>query len=391
MSEIRVDTISEKTSASGTTVSNLKNPNQPFRNIIINGDMRIAQRATSATTISNLTYQTIDRLGGMEFSDGTATLEQHSMSAADEATTGQKFAALWKCTGTDSSIAADQYAGVYHYVEAQNLQHLNYGTSSAKDLTLSFWVKSNTTGTYSIGMGKSDSTTYYIALTYTINSADTWEKKVINISPTAGSTSLITGANGGINNDNGVGFTIFIYTALGTNYHTASPNTWSASAIYGTSDQPNLMSSTSNNWYITGLQLEVGSTATDFEHLPFDVEFHRCQRYCQQHTSTATDYYGYGVGHAANGDLNVSHMQLHPNMRTAPTLETSSTAGDFAIYSHDTGVDACTALPVINGTGDTGSGGVRLQFTAAGDQTASGVHENLSNNAVTFLRFTAEL
>ena len=105
--------------------SGLESAGGSFKNIFINGDMRIAQRATSATTISNLTYQTIDRIGGMEFTDGTATLEQHSMSDADEATTGQKFAALWKCTGTDSSIAADQYAGVYQHVEAQNLQQLN--------------------------------------------------------------------------------------------------------------------------------------------------------------------------------------------------------------------------------------------------------------------------
>ena len=84
-------------------------------------------------------------------------------------------------------------------------------------------------------------------------------------------------------------------------------------------------------------------------------------------------------------------MQLNPNMRTAPTLETSSTASDFGIYSHDTGVDACTSLPVINGTGDQSTGGVRLQFAASGALTASGVHENLSRTAATFLRFQAEL
>ena len=278
--------------------SGLENAGGNFKNIIINGDMRIAQRATSATTITNLTYQTIDRLGGMEYSDGTATLEQHSMSDADEATTGQKFAALWKCTGTDSSIGAAQYAGVYQHIEARNLQQLNYGTSAAKDLTLSFWVKSNTTGTYSIGMSKADNTVYYIALTYTINSADTWEKKVIHISPTAGSTSLITGANGVINDDNGTGFNMFIYTALGSGYHTASPNTWTTSSVYGTSDQPNLMSSTSNNWYITGLQLEVGDTASDFEHLPFDINLARCQRYCE----VIADARSVGTGTLSSGD-----------------------------------------------------------------------------------------
>ena len=299
--------------------SGLENAGGNFKNIIINGDMRIAQRATSATTITNLTYQTIDRLGGMEYSDGTATLEQHSMSDADEATTGQKFAALWKCTGTDSSIGADQYAGVYHYVEAQNLQQLNYGTSAAKDLTLSFWVKSNTTGTYSIGLRKYASTSHYIALTYTIDSADTWEKKVIHISPTAGSTSLITGANGVINNDNAVGFYIFIYTALGTNYHTASPNTWTTSSVYGTSDQPNLMSSTSNNWYITGLQLEVGDTASDFEFLPHDVQLQRCQRYFTKFGGDDA-YSPFGSGMWKTGTVASLILTFPTKMNHEPTM-----------------------------------------------------------------------
>lgn len=329
--------------------SGLENAGGNFKNIFINGDMRIAQRATSATTITNLTYQTIDRLGGMEFSDGTATLERHSMSDADEATTGQKFAALWKCTGTDSSIAADQYAGVYQHVEAQNLQHLNYGTSAAKDLTLSFWVKSNTTGTYSIGLRKYASTSHYIALTYTIDSADTWEKKVIHISPTAGSTSLITGADGVINNDNGVGFYVFIYTALGTNYHTASPNTWSTSAIYGTSDQPNLMSSTSNNWYITGLQLEVGDTASDFEHLPHDISLQRCLRYCNVINGVGGGNYGTIAPGYVTAATQGYFTVVHPvPMRAAPS-ETTSADSDFVLADGSGSSIATTGIAVNQG------------------------------------------
>ena len=252
-----------------------------FKNVIVNGDMVISQRATGTTTISNQVHTTLDRFAGMESTDGTATLEQHSMSVADQATTGQRYAALWKCSGTDSSIGAAQYAGLQYFAEAHHLQHFLYGTSAAKDLTLSFWVKSNTTGTYSIGIYKQDNTGYYHPTTYAISSADTWEKKVIHISPTAGSTSLITASGGAIANDNGLGIAFYFYTALGTNYHTASPNVWSSSAVYGTSDQPNLMSSTDNNWYITGVQLEIGDAASDFEYIPFDVQLARCQRYCR--------------------------------------------------------------------------------------------------------------
>ena len=364
--------------------------NRPFRNKIINGDFNIFQRSTSAVTAGNNTYTTADRWKTQISTDGAMTTEKESLSLADQATTGSASAWEIKCTSTDSSIGAAQYALFLQSIEAQFLQDFLYGTSSAKTLTCSFWAKSSLTGTYGFFAIKGDTTAYFLPIEFTISSANTWEKKVIEISPTAGSTSLITSSGGVIDNDNGIGFDIGICLAMGSNYQ-GTNNTWTSSAHYTTSNQANFLSNTSNNFYITSFQLEVGDDATEFEVLPHDVQLERCRRYCQQHTSAGTDYYGYGVGHAANGNLNVSHMQLHPNMRTAPTLETSSTAGDFAIYSHDTGVDACTSLPVINGTGDTGSGGVRLQFEATGDQTASAVHENLSNNAATFIRFTAEL
>ena len=373
--------------------SGLESAGGSFKNIFINGDMRIAQRATSATTITNFSYQTIDRLGGMQNTDGTATLEQHSMSDADEATTGQKFAALFKCTGTDSSIGAAQYAGVYQHIEAQNLQHLNYGTSAAKDLTLSFWVRSNTTGTYSIGMSKADNTVYYIALTYTIDSADTWEKKVIHISPTAGSTSVITGANGVINNDNGTGFNMFIYTALGSNYHTTSPNTWTSSAVYGTSDQPNLMSSTSNNWYITGLQLEVGDTASDFEHLPHDVSLQRCMRYYTRYDASE-GYTRYASGFINSSTAAVAIMQLPVPMRGVPTIDHSGTAGDYSIY-HGTSTTPCNSTPQIQvpSTGDDNATSVGLQLDVSSGLTAGQGCIFLGTNANTdnFFAFSSEL
>tara|TARA_Y100001951_G_C11270521_1_gene258447 strand:+ start:56 stop:1192 length:1137 start_codon:yes stop_codon:yes gene_type:complete len=371
--------------------SGLENAGGNFKNIFINGDMRIAQRATSATTITNFSYQTIDRLGGMETTDGTATLEQHAMSDADEATTGQKFAALFKCTGTDSSIGAAQYAGVYQHIEAQNLQHLNYGTSAAKDLTLSFWVKSNTTGTYSIGMSKADSTAYYIALTYTIDSADTWEKKVIHISPTAGSTSLITGANGVINNDNGTGFNMFIYTALGSNYHTASPNTWSSSAIYGTSDQPNLMSSTSNNWYITGLQLEVGDTASDFEFLPHDVQLQRCYRYCQRHPSQdPTSGSGYNV--IGNGYNNSTTEQLSICNHYVPMRGDASltNSGSFRIH-HVNAAIACSSATTIDDNTSGAHNSLLIGLVSSGLTAGQGSSLEQNNDTDAHIILSAEL
>ena len=132
MSDIRVDTITEKTSGSGTTVSNLKNPNSPFRNKIINGDMSIAQRATSATTVGNSTVTTLDRIVTQHSSDGAWTGEQHAMSLAEINTTGQSFAYEANCTTADGTIGAAQYALVSQRIEGQFLQDLRYGTSNAK-------------------------------------------------------------------------------------------------------------------------------------------------------------------------------------------------------------------------------------------------------------------
>ena len=160
MSEIRVDTITEKTSGSGTTVSNLKNPNEPFRNLVVNGDMQLFQRGTATTTVVNGSYQTADRFKFYESTDGAYTSEYDNLSVADQATTGQRAALELNVTTADGTIAAAQFAAVYHVLEGKNLQHLLYGTSASKDLTLSFWVKSNKTGTYSLQIQHDDASKY---------------------------------------------------------------------------------------------------------------------------------------------------------------------------------------------------------------------------------------
>ena len=148
--------------------------NRPFRNLIINGDMKAAQRATSATTITNnsVHYATVDRWFVYEYSDGVVTSERHDMSAADQATTGQTKAMELNVTTVDSSIASGQWCLFAQVVEAQFCQPALYGTSAAKNLTLSFWVKTNKTGTYAVAIDKNDSTRYRLPITYTVSSAE---------------------------------------------------------------------------------------------------------------------------------------------------------------------------------------------------------------------------
>ena len=144
--------------------------------LIINGNMNVWQRATSATTTTGA-YATVDRYKISEDTDGSYTTERHTMSNAEKQTTGFDYALQANCTGTDSSIGASQTAEITQKIEAQNCQVLQYGTSNAKNLTLAFWVKSNKTGTYCVAIRKRDSTSFDIPIEYTISSADTWERK----------------------------------------------------------------------------------------------------------------------------------------------------------------------------------------------------------------------
>jgi len=260
--------------------TNVSRPNE--KSLIINGNMDVWQRATSATAVTGA-YATVDRYKISEDTDGSYTTERHTMSNAEKQTTGFDYALKAVCTGTDSSIGASQTAEITQKIEAQNCQVLQYGTSNAKNLTLAFWVKSSKTGTYCVAIRKRDSTSYDIPIEYTISSADTWEKKVINISPTAGSTSLITSSGGAIANDNGEGIFVLFALAIGSNFH-GTNNTWVAATKVATSNQVNWMDSTDNNFYLTGVQLEVGeytsSTLPPFQHESFADNLARCHRYC---------------------------------------------------------------------------------------------------------------
>ena len=299
--------------------SGLENAGGNFKNLIINGDMSIFQRATATTTVSNGTYQTVDRFKLHESTDGAYTAELENLSVADQATTGQRTALELNVTTADGTIGSSQFAAIYHPIEAQFLQHILYGTSAAKDLTLSFYVKSNKTGTYCVAMDKNDNTAYRLPIEYTISSANTWEKKVIHISPTAGSTSLITASGAAIDKDNGTGMIVTFGLAWGSSYQ-GTNNTWVTGNAYATSNQVNWMDSTDNNFFLTGVQLEVGSGASDFEHLPHDVQLRRCQRYFQLFNDGSYDNEGLFNGTLYTTSTLYGYISLQTPMRAGPSL-----------------------------------------------------------------------
>ena len=301
--------------------------NVKFRNIIINGDMSIAQRGTSTSGVTSSGYYACDRWR-TGIGIGTWTISQDT-----DVPTGQGFAKSMKidCTTANASPSASADFGLETKFEGQNLQYLLKGTSSAKSLTLSFWVKSNKTGDYTLEITDSDNGRS-ISQSYSISSANTWEKKTLTF---AGDTT------GTLDNDNAQSLALNWWLSAGSNYTSGTLQTsWGSqvTANRAVSTQVNLADSTSNEWYITGVQLEAGTTASNFEFLPHDVNLRRCQRYY-------VDFLRIGGSGYATGNQTASAIStvVYPNtMRVKPSLSytrQSATNADGTLQSSNTNND----------------------------------------------------
>ena len=282
-----------------------------FRNIIINGEQSIAQRGTSTSSLSSgANFGATDRFKLFGVTFGTWT-----MSQSTDVPTGQGFAKSLKmdCTTANGSLSADSQAQISQGIEGQNLQYLKKGTSNAESLTWSFWTKSNKTGTYICQIRDIDNSRS-ISKSYTISSADTWEKKIITF---PGDTT------GALDNNNAKSFEIRWWLVAGTNFTSGSLATsWSSETNANNAvGQVNLADSTSNEWYLTGAMLEVGNSASDFEFLPTDVNRFRCFRYYYQYVGGAVNLpIGLGTYFSSS---QVTGILYHPNgeFRATPTLD----------------------------------------------------------------------
>jgi len=315
-----------------------------YRNLIINGDMRIAQRGTSVSGLSSGSgYQTVDRF---QF-DTDGTIGTWTMSQDTDVPTGQGFSNSVKYTCTASAtISSNAQLRMNHYIEAQNLQHLKYGTANAESITLSFWVKSNKTGTFAIWTYALDGTRV-ISNLVTISSADTWEKKTITI---AGDTS------GTINNDNGAGLLIVFQFVAGTNLTSGTlASSWESlvAANLAAGQTINLADSTSNYINITGVQLEVGDAATPFEHRPFDAELARCKRYYEK---------SYPIGTFAGSTVVAGRRQMGGSNAGATTSFLSGPAITFEVEKRTT-----PTIVLYDSAGNSGKC-VRYQLSLADSQ-----------------------
>ena len=276
------------------------------KNMIINGAMQVAQRGTSSTSDG---YATVDR-----FFTYKESCEQLAVTQTQSSTSPDGFASSYKLdvTTAESAIEAnDQYEIVTRF-EGQDLQHLQHNSSGAKSVTLSFWVRSSKTGTYCVALYKRD-TTRNITSTYTISSVNTWEKKTVTF---VGDTS------GAIDNDNARSLDISWKLLIGSNFTGTASTTWGSTTDARSADGHTATwgSSTSDDFYLTGVQLELGSTATDFEHRSYGEELALCQRYYQAVEGAGGAYEWDGLyANGAGAGLGIN-FPFPVEMRASPTL-----------------------------------------------------------------------
>ena len=321
MSTVKTNAILDASGGNTATINSMTptaDSLQGFRNRIINGDMRIDQRnAGAAVTINGTAAYTVDRWFGEDVTDGVFTVQQDS-----SAPTGFNFSAKITITTADASLAAGQYAVFTQRIEGFNTADLMWGTANAKTITLSFWVRSSLTGTFG-GVLANSAENYSYPFTYSISAANTWEQKSVTVTgPTAGTWIGAT---------NGKGMIVTFALGSGSTY-VGTAGAWAAADYRGgATGQTSVIGTLNATWYITGVQLEVGSVATPFERRDYGRELAMCQRYYWQNT-TANGYYAYQYN-ATNKFVFVPHPVT---MRATPTATVAYTSGSFTEYNTDT-------------------------------------------------------
>jgi len=335
------------------------------RNLIINGAMVIDQRNDGGLVTAHNAYP-LDRFRISDNLNGSFEAQRSTESPDDFINS-----LLFKVKTTDTSLAASEYVGIKTRLEGQDIAHLNFGSSAAKTITLSFWCKFSVTGTYGGCLTNNNDRSY--PFSYTINAANTWERKTITI---AGDIS------GTWNTDNTAGFELWLLSIAGSTYGNESAGAWVGTYEISPTGVTNPFATDESTYYFTGVQLEVGTVATEFEHRSYGEELALCQRYCIVYGGDSI-YDRIGTGHSVTANLWSSFIILPVEMRTGAT-ESTSADSDFALY-HGSTVTALTSLSLNYTTRKT----VTLDGSVAGGLTA-GRSVQLLTNATTNARLTLD-
>jgi hypothetical protein len=339
------------------------------RNLIINGAANVHQRGTSSTGITGNGYYTADRWSVTASSLGTWT-----QTVETDGPTGTPFKKSLKmlCTTADASPSADDVILIDQKIEGQNLLSTKSGTSSAEQLTLSFWVKSNVTGTYVAGFVNTDAGNRIVSATYSVSQSATWERKVI---------TFPADTAGGYDNDNTIGVSLQFWLAGGTSYTSGTlATTWqSLTQANRAVGQTNLAAATNNYWQVTGVQLETGPVATPFEFEPYEATLRKCQRYYvayrSDESSSGLSYARWASGQNQTTTNAQFSIDLPVTMRTPPSLVQTSTASEFGVFANNV-ITALSAAMGINSHRQV----MLVSATVASGLTAGHGSQLLTNN-----------
>jgi hypothetical protein len=286
---------------SGAISANAVTPVNSFKNRIINGNMSIDQRNAGASVTPTSSAYTLDRWQAILTQASKFSVQQNAGSVTPPA----GFTNYLGATSTSAySVPTSDYFLLQQSIEGFNVADLGFGTANAKTVTLSFWVRSSLTGTFG-GVLSSGGFTRCYPFTYTISAANTWEYETITIAGDTSGTWLTTNGTGMIVNFNlGSGATV-----------SGTAGAWSSTLYTSATGATSVVGTNGATFYITGVQLEVGSTATSFDYRPYGTELNLCYRYFSKQT-----FYGAGVWGGSGGSVPVVFVPFIVPMRSAPTI-----------------------------------------------------------------------
>jgi hypothetical protein len=359
-----------------TDQQNSGGPVSPYvagKNAIINGGMDIAQRGTTPS-ISN-GYLGLDRWK-CYLSTGI-----YSVAQVTDAPNGFGYSTKLTVTTPQASLGSLDYYSYLQLIEGFNSQNTGWGTSSAQPVTLSFWVKSSLTGTFSVTIQNPGLDSTYVA-TYTINSANTWEKKTV---------TYPARTTGTFAKDNTTSIVLLFGLGTGSTFSTSTVNTWTTGNVFSATGQVNFISTNAATWYVTGVQLEVGSVATPFSRAGGTVqgELALCSRYYYRFTSvnTTATYRYYCMGQAVSSTGAYSALSLPVPMRTTPSFNASTTSL-LAATGANNSINTLSSIGPDQLTNDVAG----IAITVSSGLSAGNATRLVSNaNNTSFLEFSAEL
>jgi hypothetical protein len=357
----------------GNISANAVTPSVNMKNRIINGGMVLDQRNAGAAVNGNGGNQTfpVDRFYSQVYNTSGNTTGQQSSTAP----TGFTNSLRLSCQTADTSVGSTDQAWYAQNIEGFNTADLDFGKSTARTITLSFWVYSNVTGTYCVALKNSAENRSYVA-EYTVLASNTWEQKTITIAGDTTGTWLTT---------SGTGLKVLFVLMAGSSQQVAA-NTWTAtSGALATSNQVNFLSSTANVMFLTGVQLEVGTTATSFDYRPYTTELQLCQRYFQIFQSqTGVEYAFFGTAIGYGSTFMRIGIPAQVQMRATPSLG-SSAAGTFYLEG-----SYANSISAITGYGTTNRNLFVWQVTTPTTSTGSSWFYAF-NTASAFLTASSEL